>query len=84
MTDLNADESTRSASGAATAVRMPRKNLSGGFSLTGFLLLLANITYWMCAGAYTPFLSSYFTSIGRSATEIGVLLSISPLAIIFV
>lgn len=38
----------------------------------------------MCAGAYTPFLSSYFTSIGRSATEIGVLLSISPLAIIFI
>lgn len=38
----------------------------------------------MVAGAYTPFLSSYFTSIGLSATEIGVLLSISPLAVIFV
>ena len=37
----------------------------------------------MCAGAYTPFLSSYFTSIGLSATEVGVLLTISPLAIIF-
>ena len=85
MTDLNADESMRSAIGTAAAARAPRKSSrGGGFSVTGFLLLLANITYWMCAGAYTPFLSSYFTSIGRSATEIGVLLSISPLAIIFI
>ena len=58
----------------------------GGFrrriTPTGALLLFANVSYWMCAGAYTPFLSAYFTSIGLSATEIGVLLTISPIAII--
>lgn len=54
------------------------------YMLSGVLLLGANVTYWMIAGAYTPFLSSYFTSIGLSATEVGVLLSVSPLAVILV
>lgn len=38
----------------------------------------------MVAGAYSPFLSSYFTSVGLSATETGVLLTVMPLAVIFV
>ncbi len=83
---MQVDSRSNSAlSNEQTAVSATRKNAhGGGFSLTGFLLLVANITYWMCAGAYTPFLSSYFTSIGLSATEVGVLLTISPLAIIFI
>ena len=69
----------------AAAKALCQRKVSGrGFSRAGVLLLLANIAYWMCAGAYTPFLSSYFTSIGLSATEVGVLLTISPLAIIFI
>ena len=47
-------------------------------------LLIANVSYWMLAGAYTPFLSSYFTSIGLSATQTGMLLTIQPLSVIFV
>lgn len=38
----------------------------------------------MSAGAYTPFLSSYFSSIGLSAAQTGILLTVSPLAMIFV
>lgn len=53
-------------------------------SLAGVLYLIANVTYWMCAGAYTPFLSSYFSSIGLSATETGILLTVSPIAIILI
>lgn len=47
-------------------------------------LLAANIAYWMLAGAYVPFLSSYFTSIGLTATQIGILLTIQPVAIIVI
>lgn len=56
----------------------------GGCSYAGMLLLAANIAYWMLAGAYTPFLSAYFTAIGLSATQTGVLLTIQPLAVIFI
>ena len=55
-----------------------------GDSYAGMLLLAANIAYWMLAGAYTPFLSAYFTAIGLSATQTGVLLTIQPLAVIFI
>ena len=48
------------------------------------LLLVANIAYWMLAGAYTPFLSSYFTAIGLIASQIGILLTVQPFAIIFI
>lgn len=47
-------------------------------------LLAANIAYWMLAGAYVPFLSSYFTSIGLTATQIGILLTIQPFAVIVI
>lgn len=59
------------------------KFLPGG-SYAGMLLLAANIAYWMLAGAYTPFLSAYFTAIGLSATQTGALLTIQPLAVIFI
>lgn len=58
--------------------------LAGGGSYAGMLLLAANIAYWMLAGAYTPFLSAYFTAIGLSATQTGALLTIQPLAVIFI
>lgn len=47
-------------------------------------LLVANISYWMLAGAYTPFLSSYFSAAGLSATQTGILLTVQPFAIIFI
>lgn len=48
------------------------------------LLLVANVSYWMLAGAYTPFLSSYFSAAGLSATQTGILLTVQPFAIIFI
>lgn len=53
-----------------------------GSPRTALRFLAANVSYWMVAGAYSPFLSSYFTSIGLSATQIGTLLIIQPVAVI--
>lgn len=44
----------------------------------GSRLLFTNIAYWMTDGCYTPFLSSYYRSIGLSSREIGILLAIGP------
>lgn len=61
-----------------------RNSRCGGTYKTALRFLTANVSYWMIAGAYSPFLSSYFTSIGLSASEIGVLLTIQPIAVIVI
>lgn len=50
----------------------------------GRRLLMANIAYWVAAGTYGPFLSAYYTARGMTAAQIGVLLSISPIASILI
>ena len=50
----------------------------------GRMLLMANITYWMAAGAYSPFLSAYLTAKGMTAAQIGLLLTLQPAATILI
>lgn len=50
----------------------------------GVRLLLTNVTYWMAAGAYAPFLSAYFTSKGLGTSQIGILLAIQPVMAILI
>lgn len=78
----NSDSNVSNQTGAVAGASGRRT--SGGRSKAGASLFFANVAYWMCAGAYTPFLSSYFTSIGMTAAQIGVLLTISPLAVVFI
>ena len=50
----------------------------------GRRLLMVNIAYWVAAGTYGPFLSAYYTARGMTAAQIGMLLSISPIASILI
>lgn len=53
-------------------------------SAAGRRLLLVNIAYWAVAGTYSPFLSAYYTARGMSATQIGILLAVAPVASILI
>lgn len=77
---MAADLLKTSMGGKAVKILWFRKELSAA----GLSLFLANAAYWMIAGTYTPFLSSYFTSVGLTAMQTGVLLMVQPLAVLFV
>ncbi len=50
----------------------------------GLRLLMLNLFYWASAGAYSPFLSAYFTSRGVSGFGTGILMAIGPVAAILI
>ena len=47
-------------------------------------LVATNVLYWVCAGAYSPFLSAYYARLGLDASQTGLLLAVTPLCAICV
>lgn len=43
-------------------------------------LYLVNGMYWVTAASFLPFIGAYYTSIGMSEAQVGVLAAIFPLA----
>lgn len=54
------------------------------FRATGFLLLMINAFAYIASGVYLPFISHYYALKGIDPIEIGILMTIGPLASVFI